>query len=392
MSVNNSNSSIRVCALVPYAPDTTPSQRYRIEQWLPYLKAQNITVDLLPFVDAALMRHLHKPGRRAIKAVGIASRFARRFLDVASARAYDVVLIHRAAALGGPALLERLVRLSGKPVIFDFDDAIFLLHTTEANRRFGWLKFPGKTATICGLSAHVVAGNSYLADYARRYNSRVTVIPSSVDADRYRPAGKSNPQGRVVVGWMGSSTSQTHLEMFASLFAELAARRDIELRVVSDREPVLPGVPFTWRRWSAATEVQDLAQFDIGIMPMPDDPWSRGKCAMKALLYMSVGVPTVCSAVGANCDVIQHGENGFLAATNEDWIEHLEALIDSAQLRQRVGAAGRQTIEQRYSTESSAGLFVQVIRETLEATASAHGYRPSTPTTIDNSITEFEES
>jgi len=370
MSIKESGSSIRVCALVPYPPNTSPSQRYRIEQWLPYLKTQGIAVDLIPFADEAMMRHLHKPGRRVIKAIAGASRFARRFLDVAAAARYDAVLIHRAAALAGPALLERLVSLSGKPLIFDFDDAIFLLHTTEANRRFGWLKFPGKTATICRLSAHVVAGNSYLADYARRYNNRVTIIPSSVEARGYRPA-KQNSNERVVIGWMGSSTSQTHLEMFAPLFGELSARRDVELRIVSDREPVLPGVDFTWRPWSAATEADELAQFDIGIMPMPDDPWARGKCAMKALLYMSAGVATVCSAVGANCDVIRHGENGFLAATNEDWIMHLESLIASSALRERLGAAGRQTVEQHYSTESSARLFAHVIRETVEVESSA---------------------
>ena len=371
MSVKDSNSSIRVCALVPYPPDTSPSQRYRIEQWLPYLKSQQITVDLIPFADRAMMRHLHKPGRRAIKAIAGASRFARRFVDVAAAARYDAVLIHRAAALAGPALLERLVTFSGKPVIFDFDDAIFLLHTTEANRRFGWLKFPGKTAAICRLSAHVVAGNSYLADYARRYNSRVTVIPSSVDTLRYNPAKKTSPEGRVVVGWMGSSTSQTHLEMFGGVLGELSARRDVELRVVSDREPELPGIRFTWRRWSAETEVEELAGFDIGIMPMPDDPWSRGKCAMKALLYMSVGVATVCSAVGANCDLIRHGENGLLAATDEDWVKQLEALIASAALRERLGAAGRQTIERHYSTEGSARLLAHVIRETVRVKSSA---------------------
>jgi glycosyltransferase involved in cell wall biosynthesis len=371
VTTKDSGSSIRVCALVPYPFDTTPSQRYRIEQWLPYLKGQGIAVDLMPFADEALMRHLHKPGRRAIKAVAGASRFARRFVDVAAAARYDAVLIHRAAALAGPALLERLVSLSGKPMIFDFDDAIFLLHTTEANRHFGWLKFPRKTSTICRLSAHVVAGNSHLADYARRYNSRVTVIPSSVDTGRYTLANKRRSCERVVIGWMGSSTSQTHLEMFADALGTVTARRDVELRVISDREPVLPGVRFTWRRWSAATEVDDLAQFDIGIMPMPDDDWARGKCAMKALLYMSVGVATVCSAVGANCDLIRHGENGFLAATNEDWRDHLDALIASAELRERLGAAGRQTIEQNYSAESSARLFAHVVRETVRVKTSA---------------------
>ncbi len=362
---NGSNTdAIRVCALVPYPPATSPSQRYRIEQWMPLLKAQGISVDLIPFADEALMRHLHKPGRHALKAVAGVARFLRRFADVAATARYDVVLIHRAASIGGPALLERAVKLLGKPVIYDFDDAIFLLNTTQANRRFGWLKFPRKTATICRISSHVVTGNSYLADYARQYNRRVTVIPSSVNTDCYRPVGKNGSNTRVVVGWMGSSTSQTHLEMFAPTLAELLARRRVELRIVSDREPVLPGISFEWRPWSAATEVEELSKFDIGIMPMPDDAWARGKCSMKALLYMSVGVATVCSAVGTNCEVIRHGENGFLASTAADWIDHLEALIDDPALRNGLGAAGRETIEQRYSMRRCAELFARVVRET----------------------------
>src|SRR5437762_3022202 len=158
---------ISVCALVPYPVDTTPSQRYRIEQWAPYLEPEGIKVELIPFVDARLMGLLHKPGRRVEKAIGSSARFVRRFVDVMKTRRYDVVLIHRAACIGGPALLERLVVLMGRPLIYDFDDAIFKLHTTEANRHFGWLKFPRKTASICRISNHIVVGNAWLADYAR---------------------------------------------------------------------------------------------------------------------------------------------------------------------------------------------------------------------------------
>jgi glycosyltransferase involved in cell wall biosynthesis len=290
---------------------------------------------------------------------------------------YDAVLIHRTACVAGPALLERCLPLFRRPVIYDFDDAIFMLHTTEANKRFGWLKFPGKTATICRLSAHVIVGNSYLAEYARRYNSRVTIIPSSVDTELYLPAERARAAGRIVIGWMGSSTSQTHLELFAPVLRELAARRDIELRIVSDREPALQGIPFVWRRWSASAEVDELAEFDIGIMPMPDDAWARGKCAMKALLYMSMAIPAVCSAVGTNREVINHGDNGFLVTTTEEWIGHLEALIDDASLRQRIGRAGRQRIESHYSTRHCAERFAQVVRETLAQPQPVISYDPS---------------
>lgn len=360
------NGVIKLLALVPYPPDTTPSQRFRIEQWQPHLERQGISVDLVPFANSALMKLLHQPGHLGAKAAEFGAACVRRMAHVAAVRRYDVVLIHRAACLAGPALFERVIKLFRKPVIFDFDDAIYLLHTTDANRRFGWLKFPGKTATLCRINSHVVVGNGYLADYARRYNPRVTVIPSSVDTDRYRDHATNGGKG-FVVGWMGSSTSQTHLEMFAPVLRQMAERRKLEFRIVSDRKPVLPGVEHVWRAWSPKTETEELSQFDIGIMPIPDDEWARGKCAMKALLYMSMGIPTICSAVGANCEVIRHGENGFLAATPEEWLSNLEQLVDDPALRKRLGEAARRTVEESYSMTRCASLFAGVVRGVVES-------------------------
>lgn len=358
-------SSIKIGALIPYPLNIAPGQRYRIEQWEPHWQAQGITVEMLPFADDALMQLLHRPGNYLGKAIGLTRCFLRRILLLGSLHKYDAIYLFRAASIVGPALLERLISLLRRPIIYDFDDAIYLLHTTAANRYFGWLKFPGKTTSLCRLSSHVVVGNGYLAEYARQYNERVTVIPSSVDTDAYESKHKKESPGRVIVGWTGSSTSQTHLEGFAPMLRELMKQREIELHVISDRQPNLPGVQFVWHQWSPETEIQDLARFDIGIMPMPDDKWSRGKCSMKALLYMAMGIPTICSAVGMNTEVIQHGENGLLAKTDQEWLECLKMLIDDTTLRRRLGVAGRQTIEERYSMRRCAALFATVIRDTV---------------------------
>jgi len=372
-----SDGRISICALVPYPPDTTPSQRFRIEQWMPHLASLGISVVLVPFADERLMELLHQPGRRAAKAIANLNRYVRRCVDVIGARRYDAVLIHRAVAIVGPALHERLLAAFGKPIIYDFDDAIFKLHTTEANRQFGWLKFPGKTATICRIAGQVVVGNEWLAQYARRYNSRVTIIPTSIDTDHYRPAHTNGADRRLVVGWTGSSTSQTHLEMFAPLLRRLKSRRDVELRVISNREPVLPDVEYVWKPWSADSEVEELSHFDVGMMPMPDDEWAKGKCALKALQYMAMGVPTICSAVGANREVIRHGENGLLATSEQEWMASLESLIDDAALRERLGNEGRRTVEERYSMKSCAELFAKVVRAAVSDQPSALSHQQS---------------
>ena len=367
--------TLSICALLPYSEGTVPGQRYRIEQWRQYLGDQDISIDFLPFADATFTELLKQPGRVIAKSARMVEAFVHRIAQLSKIRRYDAVLIYRAACLAGPAVLERVIGLSHKPVIYDFDDAIFLLHTAAENRRFGWLKCPGKTASICRLSKQVIVGNSFLADYARQYNPRVTVIPSGVDTVRYQPGKKDGVARRITIGWTGSSTSQTHLELFAPLLREVTSRRDVELRVISDRKPLLPGVPVVWRRWSAETEAQDLQPLDIGIMPMPDDVWSRGKCSLKALQYMAMGIPAVCSRVGTNLEVIRHGQSGFLAATPEEWLTYLELLVDNPLLRSRMGAEARKTVEDRYSMRRCAALFARVVRQAVGARASAQVWK-----------------
>ena len=352
----------RVLALVPYPLDTTPSQRFRLEQWKPHLRKLGVEMDIVPFADADLMGHLYRHDRRVASAWKLARAWWRRLARIASARDFDAVVVHRAAAIVGPAWLERMLAMGSIPLIYDFDDAIFLLHTTAGNRRFGWLKFPGKTETICRLSRHVVVGNNYLEAFARRFNDSVTVVPTSVDTDAY-PIGKRATGGPAVIGWTGSSTSQAHLELFAPVLREVRSHLTFELRVQSDRKPNLGGLPHTWMPWSAEREVADLSAFDIGIMPMPDDLWSRGKCAAKALLYMAVGAVAVCSPVGMNRDLIRHGENGMLASSPQEWVACLGALLSDRDLRERLGRGGRKTVEEGFSARRSAERFAGVVRE-----------------------------
>jgi glycosyltransferase involved in cell wall biosynthesis len=358
---------IKVFAFVPYPLKSTPSQRFRIEQWEPYLREDGISVEYSPFVDEQLLQILHQPGKTINKSARLLRAFGRSVGRLSTLRKYDAVVIHRAISIAGPAILERALKALNRPVVFDFDDAIYQLHTTSANRWFGWLKFPGKTASICRLSDHVTVGNAFLAEYAEKYNKNVTVVPTSIDIDQYRPPVPSKPNGKVVVGWTGSSTSQTHLEAFYPVLRPLLERRGVELRVISNRQPAIDQIECTWRPWTSATETQELGAIDIGIMPVPDDPWARGKCALKALQYMAMGIPTVCSPVGTNAEVIQHGVNGLLATRPQDWLTSLEALIGDANYRRELGLAGRRTVEERFSMRSSAGRFGRVVRSVVEA-------------------------
>jgi glycosyltransferase involved in cell wall biosynthesis len=351
--------ALRAVAFVPYPLRSAPSQRFRLEQWDERLRSRGIGLEFRPFATAALVSQLYRPGQSLGKAAGLAKALLAQYRQIPARGSFDVAIVHRGMSLVGPAFLERRLARIG-PIIYDFDDAIHVLNSSDANRAFGWLKFPGKTAEICRLARAVTVGNQYLAEFAGRYNRDVTIVPSSVDTTIYTSGAPRAPRAKPVVGWMGSSTSQALMEPFAPLLARIPAA-GLTLRLVSDRRPVNFPFPFEWKAWSAETEVDDLRDFDLGIMPLPDTEWAKGKCAMKILQYMGVGVPSIGSALGGNLEVIRDGENGLLATTGDDWMEKITRIARDLELARRLGAAGRETVVARYSSDVCADRFAEVV-------------------------------
>jgi len=356
---------VRVLALVPSLYDTSPGQRFRMEQWARWLKPEGIAVTFEAFEDESLHRVLYQPGRfwRKAKLVARASwqraSFARKAAD------YHVVYLFREAAVWGPAVVERWLARSGVPLVFDFDDAIFVRYASPANGYLSYLKFPGKTRTLCRLARHVMAGNEYLARYARAFNGNVTVVPTTIDTTEYRVEARAAHE-TPVIGWSGSFSTAQHLDGLRSALQRLARERSFRLRVIgAPLDYAIPGVDLETLPWKASTEVEDLRGIDIGVMPLPDDPWSQGKCGLKALQYMALAIPAVCSPVGVNADIVRNGTNGLLAATDDEWVTALRELLDDRDLRERLGRAARATVERRYS----AAVHAPAVRDILRAAA-----------------------
>ncbi len=357
---------MRLLALVPSIYDRNPSQRYRIEQWEPLLREHGVEITYQPFEDAELNAVLYHAGdtARKVKLVGRALR--RRWRGLQAVRDFDAVYILRETALLGPPLFERWIRGTGVPFIFDFDDAVFVPYVSPSNGYLSYLKFPGKTRVICRLAAHVMAGNEYLADYARAVNDRVTVIPTTVDTSKYTVVRPKPPNDPPVIGWTGSYSTAQHLRTLGGALRRLAKQERFRLRVIGAPDFEMEGVEVEVVAWRSETEVADLRPIDIGVMPLPDDPWSRGKCGMKALQYMGLAIPTVCSPVGVNSDIIRDGENGLLAATEDEWVEKLTRVLRSAELRARLGEAGRATVETTYSAAVQAPRVLQVFEAVVK--------------------------
>jgi len=371
-----SGGRIRVLALSPI-PEEGAGCRFRIAQFIPYLESVGIDVTLRSLFTPEFFRLVYKPGHYVRKAVTFAALSVRRLDSLREVSRYDVVFIYREIFPIGPALIERWLA-SGRrpPVVFDFDDAIFLPSVSNANRVIGALKQPRKVDAIIRLSDQVIAGNDFLADYARRLNSEVAMIPTCVDTTRFVPAGPASAAAsagdlqaarRPVVGWIGSPTTASYIQALTPVLQRVNARRPFTLRVSGPGEPLdVPGVAVENVAWSLDREVSLFNTCDVGVYPLADDEWSKGKCGFKAIEFMSCGVPVVAAAVGVNREIIQDGVNGFLASSEDEWVEKLGRLLADADLRRRFAEAGRRTIEGRYSLAVNAPKLAATIRRVVE--------------------------
>ncbi len=367
-----SDRPLRVLVLTIKPKGLSPGQRFRLEQWAGPLAARHdVTMDFVPFESSELTSLLYRQGHTGRKVYRVARDFVRRASAVLRARRYDAVIVYREAALIGPAFYERLLARSGVPMFFDFDDAIWspAQDAGSVNGVFSKLHFWGKTSTTCRIATGVIAGNSYLADYARRRNDNVAIIPTTIDLDDYPVQPEPAADEPFIVGWTGSLSTLQHFEFARGALEGLARQRKVQVKVICNEPPARPieGAENVFIRWSEDREAENVGACHVGIMPLPDNPYTRGKCGLKAIQFMATGRPVVIAPVGMNKDLIVHGVNGFLASTEDQWVEQLNALAESPALRARIGAAGRKTVEAGYSAEVGAERLAAALRERVRA-------------------------
>ena len=357
------DSPIRLLALVPYPFDRAASQRYRIEQWRPRMERLGITCEFVPFEDEALYDVMERPGAWTRKTSGLIGAVLRRWTVLRHLDDWDVVFLHREAMIIGPALLEPLVARR-RPVVFDFDDAIWMPRANPMNPIARFLKFQGKTAAITRMTTAVIAGNKYLASWARSFNPRVHVVPSTIETTGDYARQKTHHEtNRPIIGWSGSYSTIQYLAGIRPMLQALRKSMDFTLRVICNGPPVRwPELDLEWRQWSSASEVADLVDFDVGLMPQPDDAWTRGKCGMKALQYMALGIPPVASRNGVLPEIIADGRNGRLADTPETWLTCLKSLAADWESRAAMGAEARRTVEDRFSAAFHAPRVAEIVR------------------------------
>lgn len=281
---------------------------------------------------------------------------------------YDLVFIHLEAFPIGPPCLEWMIDARKVPIVFDLDDAIFLPRRTMAGPLLRWLRRPEKTASILRWSRCVITSNDYLRQYAERFNRCVHVIPACVDLRQFSVKPSRPVHSRVVIGWVGSPSTVPYLDFLKPVLARLKERHDFAFKIVGSTVPFhVDGVEVIQEPWSLDKDVSFFQELDIGVYPLPEEPWVLGKAGIKTIQYMAVGIPCVVSNVGHNREVVHDGINGFLAKSEDEWVEKLGQLISDPCLRMRLGQSGRVTVEENYSVDVYVDRLVSVLREAADS-------------------------
>lgn len=362
----------KILYIASHRADRAPGQRFRLEQYFEFLEQNGYHCELSYYISEKDDQFLYEKGHYAHKFLILTKAVIQRLKDLRRAGSYDALLIHREAFLLGSTFFERRFRKSKVKMIFDFDDSIFLPDTSDANQRLKWLKNPAKTGKIIAMSDMVFAGNAYLAQYASQFNKNVKIVPTTINtADMHKQPGLLKKDNAICIGWTGSITTIKHFELAVPVLKKLKEKygSSISIKVIGDDRYENEELDIKGIAWSRENEIEELSALDIGIMPLPDDEWSKGKCGLKGLEYMALEIPPVMSRIGVNTEIIQDGVNGFLADGNEEWIQKIGLLIESAELRKKMGKEALKTVREKYSTDSQKAHYLNCLNELFGVTA-----------------------
>lgn len=346
--------------------DRSPGQRFRFEQYLPHLNAAGIGADFSPLLDEKDDRTFYSSGHVPAKA-GIGLRcMAQRWWETSRFTLpgrYQAVFVQREAFFAlGPIFEKRAARRV--PLVFDYDDAIWVPGVSEANKHLAFLKAPDRIRELLPYTSLVLAGNRYLADFARPYAERIEIVPTTIDTDEYAPLPSRPERDTVCIGWSGSFSTIQHFELARPVLRRVKERfgEKVRFKVIGDAKFRDAELGIQGEPWRKATEVEDLLDIDVGIMPLPDDEWARGKCGLKGLQYMALEIPAIMSPVGVNTEIVTDGVDGFTPKSEDEWLEQLSVLVEDRERRVAMGRRARKTVVDRYSVLAWRDRYVELFR------------------------------
>jgi glycosyltransferase involved in cell wall biosynthesis len=354
---------MKVLTLIPYQKGYAPGQRGSIELWENILKPAGIELEYAPFESENLRQIIYKSGHQLAKISEMLRAYTERIGLLKKLDNFDAVFVYREAALLGPAFLERMIARK-KPIIYQLDDPLYIPYKSPSNGIFSYLKFFGKVKEIIRMSKVVIANSSHIRDYALQFNKNVWQVPSVVDTDIFQYDSSSQDVKSPTIGWSGSPTTVKNLKLIEKPLQKLS-NDGRQLRFIGGTDFDLQDVKYTAQKWNGDTEVEDLRKIQIGLVPLPDNGWNKHKFIMKTAQYMALGIVPVGTPMASNPEVIRHGENGFLAANDDEWVEYLSLLANDEALRRSFSKQAAEDAKNKYSLRANTSKVIEAFQAAL---------------------------
>lgn len=354
----------KILFVVQYPQKISPGQRFRFELYENLLSENNFEVATQSFFDQNAAKIMFKHGHFFKKFLASLKGLLRRTILIFTIHKYDFILLQREFTPFGPSFFEwYFMKILKKRIIYDFDDAIWIDHISDQNKLAAMVKNVDKVPKICTWAFKVSCGNQYLCKYAERYNKKVIYNPTCVDTETMHNIACDHYSEKVTIGWTGSFSTLKYIDTLIPVITRLQEKYDFNFKIICNQRPNLKIKNFQFVKWSPENEIIELATCQIGIMPLADDEWSKGKCGFKLIQYMALEIPAVASPVGVNSTIIDDGINGYLSNTENEWFNALEKLLNNPALRSKMGKKGREKIQAQYSLKSNATNFLSLFSD-----------------------------
>lgn len=336
-----------------------PSSRYRFYQYLPYLRKEGIEIIVAPLFNNNYIKDLYAGRNKNL--LKILKAYAKRIINLHYANNFDLIWIEKETLPWLPAWIEFNLGLKRTSYIVDYDDAIFHKYDQNHFKLIRWV-LGQKIDRIMQYATFILVGNEYLLERAKKAGAKkIKVLPTVIDLKKY-PITLFNNNDIFTIGWIGSPITSHYLKLIIPALEEVCKNNTARLVLIGAKRGDLPtNMPVKYVSWSEETEIKEIQKFDVGIMPLPDNAWERGKCGIKLIQYMACGKPIIGSPVGVNCEIIKHGINGFLAKNISDWKKYLLVLKKSKILRKKMGKCGRKIVEKKYCLQVTAPKLYKIL-------------------------------
>jgi len=365
MTNSDTNNKKSILVICPFPQNVAAGQRLKYEQYFSHWEENGYEVTVSSFMNDSMWKVIYLRGHYFKKIVGTFVGYLYRFRDLFRIPKYDIVYVFQWITPFGFTMFERAVRLLSKKLIYDIEDNAIVKVSSSINKVIYLLKNPNKNKYLIKRSDYVITSSPTLNDYCLKLNDqkKCKYISSSVNVNRFLPVNLYNNKKTVTIGWTGTFSSKEYLDTLRPVFIELRNRCNFKLFVIGNFEYEFNEIDLEVVQWSRDNEVKDMQKIDIGVYPLINDEWVFGKSGLKAIQYMSFGLPTVATNIGTTPSIIENMKNGILVKTDSEWVDNLEMLINNSELRRRIGREARKTIVNRFSTDIISADYLSIIKK-----------------------------